>query len=186
MSRILLVINGAVLLGCAVFSSEWLSANSQSTLLTLLLLFLPFTDRQWFATSLKINKAHWLLYGVIVCCSALVVIYKPDSINFMLSTLLLTALPEEWFFRAYFMSRLQEVLKNFIYYKWKANVLTSLMFALLHMPGQGWFGLSIVLPSLFFGWLYQKYNDIVLVIGMHMLFNLMFFVFMRNIVDRWL
>lgn len=183
MSRLLLIINGVVLLGCAVFNFGWLSVNSQSTLLTLLLLLLPLTDRQWFLSSLKNNRAHWLIYAVIVCCSALILAYQPDSINYILSTLLLTALPEEWFFRAYFMSRLQQLLKTFIYYKWIANILTSLLFALVHLPNQGLFGLTVFLPSLFFGWLYQKHKDIVLVICIHTLFNLVYFVFIKNFIN---
>ena len=186
MSRSLLFINGAVLLGCAVFNFEWISVNFQSTLLIILFLLLPFTDRQWFVPSFKINGVCWFLYGIIFCCFVLIVIYKPDSINFILLTLLLTALPEEWFFRGYFMQRLQLLVKKVIYYKLTANVLTSLFFALLHVPNQGWFGLTIFFPSMFFGWLYQKYNDLILVICIHALFNLIYFVFIRDIVNGML
>ena len=94
-----------------------------------------------------------------------------------LSTLLLTALPEEWFFRGYFMTRIEKCSIQLGAYQ--ANIITSVFFTLLHLPTQGLWGLSVFIPSMIYGWIFQKYNDIVLLVFLHTLSNLIFFIYIQ-------
>ena len=55
----------------------------------------------------------------------------------VLSIIVFTALPEGWFFRGYFMQRLELFKLSVI----AANVIFSGFFALLHIPAQGIIGL---------------------------------------------
>jgi len=103
--------------------------------------------------------------------------FKPALLGIALATLLLTALPEEWFFRGYFMSRLEQTGFTPLY----ANLSASTLFALLHVPTQGLFGLSVFIPSLFYGWLYQRSRDLVLVILLHALSNIIFFAYVQGL-----
>jgi membrane protease YdiL (CAAX protease family) len=73
--------------------------------------------------------------------------------EFALATLFLAALPEEWYFRAYFMTRLGNGLQ--------ANVVASILFSLMHGLTRGWTTAALVLlPSLLYGWLYQRTRDL--------------------------
>ena len=94
-----------------------------------------------------------------------------------MTTLLLAALPEEWFFRAYFMTRLGGDLR--------ANLVTSVVFSLLHGLTWGWVtALLVFIPSLFYGWLYQKTRDLVLLVIVHTLSNLVYVMFLRELLAK--
>ena len=164
----MLIINGAVIFGCAVFNYEM-----RGLLLTGLLLLLPFVDPYWQKPVFKVNPYRgllWLLVG-----GALWGLLSFD-LYAALAMVMLTALPEEWFFRAYFMRRLESLYAS----KWLANVSTSVLFSLLHVPVQGWAGLAVFFPSLFFGWLYQRYEDFILLVLLHALSNVLFFMFIKD------
>lgn len=167
----LLVINGAVLIGCAVFDFAW-----RNYLLTGLMLFLPFLDLHWSRPALTVDRKKLFIWIILLTTGLLLIINKPDYASSAATGLLFVALPEEWFFRAYFMRQLQQVSNA----PWLANGLTSCLFALLHIPTQGLFGLTVFLPSLFFGWLYQRTNDLVLLVLLHALSNLVFIMFLAN------
>ena len=95
--------------------------------------------------------------------------------------ILFTALPEEWFFRRYIQQKLTQLFQqeSGLY----ANLLTLVFFAVLHLPTQGIQGLSVFFPSLFLGWLYQSKRDIILVILVHSLFNLVYIIYLREIIQ---
>ncbi len=63
---------------------------------------------------------------------------------------------------------------------YQANVVTSLFFALLHLPTQGVFGLSVFIPSLIYGYIYQRSRDIVLVVLLPAISNIVFFVYIKD------
>ena len=93
--------------------------------------------------------------------------------EFALTALLLAALPEEWFFRAYFMMRVGGDIR--------ANLVTSVVFSLLHGLTWGWVtALLVFVPSLFYGWLYRKTRDLVLLVLAHLLSNLVYVMFLRE------
>jgi len=162
---------GAVLAGCAVFIFE-----GRTFLLTGLMLFLPLLDRGWRSPKILYGRFNLITWSLCLLCASGILLLHPAMLAMALTTLLLTALPEEWFFRGYFMSRLEQVGFNTLY----ANLGTSTLFALLHVPTQGLFGLSVFFPSLFFGWVYQRNRDLVLVILLHALSNIVFVIYLRK------
>ncbi len=162
---------GAVLTGCAVFVFE-----GRSFLLTGLMLFLPLLDRNWRSPKIYCSRFNLIAWGLCLLSTSGILLLNPAMLPFALTTLLLTALPEEWFFRGYFMFRLEQSGFNSLY----ANLSTSTLFALLHVPTQGLFGLTVFFPSLFFGWLYQRNRDLVLVILLHALSNIVFAVYLEK------
>ncbi|VAX09671.1 hypothetical protein MNBD_GAMMA25-2407 [hydrothermal vent metagenome] len=162
---------GTVLTGCAVFIFE-----GRIILLTALMLFLPLLDRNGLLPEFIFTRIKLLLWGLCLLSASGIILFNPAMLGMALATLILTALPEEWFFRGYFMSRLEQSGFNSLY----ANLGTSILFALLHLPTQGLFGLGVFFPSLFFGWVYQRSRDLVLVILLHALSNIFFFAYIKN------
>ena len=141
------------------------------------MLFLPLIDKHWHPagiTSYKYQRILWLLSTGAVL---LILIANPDQAGLIIYILILVALPEEWFFRVYFMMRLEEICDN----KFAANVTTSALFAVLHLPVQGWFGLTVFIPSILFGWIYQRRQDMFLIVILHALSNLVYLLYLEEI-----
>jgi membrane protease YdiL (CAAX protease family) len=112
----------------------------------------------------------------LVLAGAVMLLWQPQHAGFALATLLLAALPEEWFFRAYFMVRLGT--------GWRANLIASVLFCLLHGLTRDWTtALLVFVPSLFYGWLYQRTRDLPLLILIHGLSNLFFATFLGTAGD---
>lgn len=175
-SSYLHLINGAALLVCAVFNFTW-----RDTFLVALMLFLPFIDQSWSVPNSKPYKYRSILRLFLIGVACLILILIPNKLNFILSTILLVALPEEWFFRAYFMQRVGSTHG----YLWESNIVTSVLFAVLHVPTQGWIGLSVFFPSLVLGCLYQQHRDIVVVILLHSLLNIFYILFLREVIIKF-
>lgn len=151
------------------------------------MLFLPLLDKTWSLPEISFNKTKLISWGLITASGLLLVAINPHYATAAVSTLVFSALPEEWFFRAYLMTQLAAILWVYRAYipispMHMANISTSIFFALLHLPTQGWFGLSVFFPALFFGWVYQKSNDIVLLILIHALSNIIFFMYIENLI----
>lgn len=165
-------IGGATLAGCAVFFAEPLRLY----VLLGVMLFFPLLDRHWRLPDFPHhpqNIAAWL--GLLLATLALLW-WQPRHIEYALTTLLTAALPEEWFFRAYFLRRIEEAHCKHL---WCANIVTSLVFCGLHGLTRGWgVGLSVFVPSLFYGWLYQRTRDVPLLVLVHALSNLLFVIFL--------
>lgn len=173
-SRILPVISGAVLTGCAAFSYP-----GRDYVLIGLMLFLPLLDRTWPAPQLPHARSHYLVWAGLSIVAAGLLIWRPSYTTLALSILLTAALPEEWFFRAYFMTRLGA--------NWRANLFASLLFALLHGLTRDWItALLVFSPSLFYGWLYLRSRDLPLLVMTHALSNLLFVLFLAQPVATWL
>lgn len=137
------------------------------------MLFWPLIDRQWNMPAVIRDRRNVLTWAFLTVTTGGLLVWQPQHLNFVFSTLLLAALPEEWFFRAYFMTRLGV--------GWRTNLTTSLLFALLH--GLTWgptTGILVIGPSLFFGWLYQRTRDIMLLAAVHTFSNLIFILFIAN------
>jgi len=168
-------LNGAILVACAVFVSEPL----RTPLLVGLLLFLPLADSIWrpFAVpSAARNRAGWI---VLLLIAVTLLAWRPQHLGFAISTLLLAALPEEWFFRAYFMTRLGS--------GWRANLMASLLFAVMHgLTHDGMTAALVFLPSLAYGWLYQRTRDLPLLVLIHALSNLIYVLGFGAWLDGWL
>jgi len=144
----------------------------------LFMLFFPFVDSAWQKPDLSLNKVTFSVYLVFLLILILVV-FNLQKWQLIVSSLLFAALPEEWFFRSYLLLRINQLLNK----PWLANILTSIVFSLLHLPTQGWFGLSVFFPSLVFGWFYQKTNNLLLVIGLHALSNAAFYIYLKDLMN---
>lgn len=96
---------------------------------------------------------------------------------------------EEYFFRGFVQKKLKEVMTGKIFIITYANILTSLLFMLIHLI----FSLSIssmlvFIPSIMLGCLYDSYGRIYIPIVFHSLFNLNVFLcykagFLYNIMN---
>lgn len=205
----LLTINGAALTGCAVFIDA-----ERAIWLIGLMLFLPFLDRTApFKTITNASVgapsgAHFALkkqlqnllpnpLQISLLFSALILLnLNSGYAEITITTLVFTALPEEWFFRAYFLTRLttwfehKKQLTGFLLNSTSispallANLFSSALFALLHTPTQGWFGLLTFFPSLIFGWAFQKTNSLLSVILIHTLANLIFYIYLLEFLSK--
>lgn len=162
-------ISGAVLAGCAVFSYP-----GRDYVLIALMLFLPLTDSRWTLPATPRDPRHIIAWTCLAATGAGLLLWQPAHLGFALTTLLLAALPEEWFFRAYFMTRLGS--------GWHANLIASLLFSVLHGFSHHWTSVVLVfVPSLFYGWLYQRTRDLPLLILVHELSNLLYVLFVAQL-----
>ncbi len=154
-------------------AGAWAAARG-TYLLVALMLLLPLLDSGWRPPGLPKGRRHWTLLAPLLLISAGLLVWRPQYTAFAATTLLTAALPEEWFFRAYLMPRIGRSLS--------ANLLVSLLFSLLHGLTRGpAIGLQVFLPSVFFGWCYQRSGDLPLVVLVHALSNLVFVLFLA----RW-
>lgn len=70
---------------------------------------------------------------------------------------------------------------------WRANLSASLFFAVMHGLTHGWTTAALVLvPSLFYGWLYQHTRDLPLLVLTHVLSNVVFILFLAQHMATWL
>ncbi|HGG59507.1 MAG TPA: CPBP family intramembrane metalloprotease, partial [Gammaproteobacteria bacterium] len=132
-----------------------------------LLLTPPLVSKRFFPDLLgRERRARaWLPVIVVALGLLLLAAFRPDQVRYALLTLLLSALPEEWFFRAW----LQQELGN----DYRAVGLASLAFAAIHGLMLSWRMAALVyLPSLLFGWLYLRYRSLLLVALAHATANL--------------
>ena len=165
-------IGGAALAGCAVFFAEpW-----RLYFLLTLMLFFPLLDRRWRLPAIPTTSHHilaWMLVGLFIM---LLVVAHPASFDVAVSALVIAALPEEWFFRAYFMTQLDRRMRL---RSVGPNLITSLVFSLVHGLSRDWMtALLVFAPSLSYGWLYQRTRDLPLVVLVHALSNLVFALFL--------
>lgn len=137
------------------------------------LLFLPFIDVKWKPPVLSIKTRQDIFFiSVCLACIAILLLLQPQHLSYFFAMLLLTALPEEWFFRGYLYNRL---LSRPGATGWKSNLITSVAFTALHLVANpGILAFLVLFPSLLFGWVYQKTGSIYLVILLHALSNLIF------------
>ena len=167
-------IGGVALAGCAVFLPE----VQRTYALIGVMLFFPLMDRHWRVPGLPCQPVNYMRWLSLLILTATLLLWRPQHLGYTLFTLLTAALPEEWFFRAYFMTRLQEPRWG---RGWRANIVSSLLFCGLHLLTRGWLvGLSVLVPSLVYGWLFQRTRDLPLVVLLHTLSNLVFVIFLSR------
>jgi membrane protease YdiL (CAAX protease family) len=142
------------------------------------MLFLPLLDRGWRPPAPPGHRRYLPITAALLLAGIALLVWRPAHLSFAVSTLLLAAVPEEWFFRAYFMARVGN--------GWRANLIASLLFSLLHGLTQGWpAAIRVFAPSLFFGWLYQRTRDLPLLVLVHALSNLLYIMFLAGFVATW-
>jgi membrane protease YdiL (CAAX protease family) len=161
-------------MGSAVFSFP-----GRDYVLIGLMLFLPLIDHGWRVPDLPRSRFHHLIWAGLLISGFALLVWWPSEIPFALSTLLMAAIPEEWFFRAYFMTRLGKGAR--------ANAIASVLFCLMHGLTRGWTAAVLVfMPSIFYGWLYQRTRDLPLLMLVHALSNLVYAIFLANFVATWI
>ncbi|HYA27646.1 MAG TPA: CPBP family glutamic-type intramembrane protease, partial [Acidobacteriota bacterium] len=87
------------------------------------MLFLPLFDRDWSLPFLARSRSRHLIWAGLLIAGIALLIWRPSDTSFALFTLLMAAIPEEWFFRAYFMTRLGTGIR--------ANAIASALFCLM-------------------------------------------------------
>lgn len=138
-----------------------------------LLLFLPLLDKGWLLPRLNLKPGLMLLWFLCVCILCVLLFFNPEQLQFVFMTVVLVALPEEWFFRAYLMTRLGKNIQ--------ANIVSSIAFSLIHGVTRGRVvGVEVFIPSLLFGWLFQKTDDLISCILVHSISNLLFILFINE------
>jgi membrane protease YdiL (CAAX protease family) len=142
------------------------------------MLFLPLFDRNWQPPKPLTQRRYTpISIGILLAAMGLL-IWQPAFLSYAITTLLLAALPEEWFFRGYFMTRLGGNAR--------ANLISSVFFSLVHGLTRGWSAAALVfVPSLFYGWLYQRTRDLPLLVLAHALSNLVYALFLADLVATW-
>ncbi len=141
------------------------------------MLFLLLLDRGWNPPAWRLRRQNLSAIASLALAITGLVLWRLQFLPYALSTLLLAALPEEWFFRAYFMTRLGQ--------GWRANLAASLLFSLLHGLTRGWAtALLVFMPSLFYGWLYQRTRDLPLLVLAHALSNLVYAMFLARFLSN--
>lgn len=165
------------LLPCILFVAVTFIAifaqQSRDWLLPVLFLLLPFIDFQWRIPRVPRSKKSLISWIIITVVIIVLLLQNTQLIDLFTVMLLLAALPEEWFFRAYLQKRLGNSITVIL--------LVSLMFASMHFITSNSFdSLLVFIPSVVFGWLYKKTDDVVLVVLLHALSNLLFYVYLES------
>lgn len=143
------------------------------------LLLLPFLDKNFSPRLIELNKYGLLLISLIVIATVILCLLKPDYINFYATTLLLAALPEEWFFRNY----LQRKMGNNV----TSILVSSMLFSILHSLTRGpVIGLLVIAPSLIYGFIYKKTNNLILTILCHALGNLIAVTYLNGVLQDFI
>ncbi len=144
-----------------------------------IMLFFPLTDPHWKPPAIPCGRYHLLGWTVVLLSAAALLTWRPGYGTYTAAMIITAALPEEWFFRAYFMTRIGQ--------GWWPNILASLLFSLMHGITWGWItAILVFIPSLFYGWLYQRTRDFPLLIATHALSNIVFMMFLAGLIHRWL
>ena len=143
------------------------------------MLFYPFLDKSWHYPAIKSDRRNISVWFLLVMGLTLLLLSDAISIKIVLFNLFLVAIPEEWFFRAYFQTRLQAYLKNnrefFRHHRIVIGIIvTSVLFASTHAIMQNNLLLLplIFIPSVLFGYLYYLSRDFVLVTLVHLISNM--------------
>lgn len=167
-------IGGAALAGCAVFFTEpW-----RLYLLLALMLFFPLLDRHWSPPRMPRRSVSIVVWSGLALTMGTLVLLYPQHLTSAVSALIIAALPEEWFFRAYFQAALAT---HRPFHGLRAILVTSLLFSLIHGLSRDWTTAMLVfIPSLFYGWLYQRTRDLPLIVLLHALSNLVFVMFLSR------
>lgn len=122
------------------------------------------------------RSAHITAGALLALTMGVLALLYPQHLASAVSALLIAALPEEWFFRAYLQTTLETHRR---FRGLRAILVASLLFSLIHGLSRDWTtALLVFIPSLFYGWLYQRNHDLLLVVLVHALSNLVFAIFL--------
>lgn len=169
-------IGGAALTGGAVFFAEPL----RTLVLVGIMLFFPLIDREWQPPALPRKTGHVIAWAVLALMIGALVLAEPRYLTAAASSLLIAALPEEWFFRAYFQGTLESRTR---FRGLQSILITSLLFSLIHGLSRDWTTAVLVfVPSLVYGWLYQRTRDLPMLVFVHALSNIVYVMYLSTLV----
>ena len=164
----------SILFAVAAFVAMF-ALQSRDWLLPVLFLLLPFVDVQWSMPRISFGRQFLISWVILSVAIILLLLQNTQLVDLFTVMVLVAALPEEWFFRAYLQKRLGNNVA--------AVLIVSLLFSLMHFITQSsavaWL---VFIPSIFFGWVYIKSNDLVLVIILHALSNLVYYIYLKSYV----
>ena len=137
--------------------------------LPLLLLILPLLgngfDKSLLA-KLDINSPYTYLILVLLLFTLLLSILT-DALEIVIRSYMYAAIPEEFYFRAF----LQKSLGN----NNSAIIAATLSFSLMHFITRGFLsGVMVFIPSLIFGWIFKKTENLYLVVVVHASANIIY------------
>ena len=117
----------------------------------------------------------WMLLGLLARpeTDPLWPLHEPGV---LLRVVLIYPLLEEWIFRGNVQPWLSKRVPGCRFGISTANLVTSLLFALLHLAAHPpWAAMAVFVPSLVFGWLRDRYGGFVPAFVMHAWYNLGYF-----------
>ncbi len=145
--------------------------------LFIILLGVPLLDKQWTAPNYFKNKIDIIGLLLLFIISFVLFFFLPEQLKYFLTMLVFTALPEEWFFRAYLLDRFGGNVK--------ANIISSVLFSLLHAITRGPIvALEVFFPSLIYGWVFLKTKSVIACIIVHAISNILFVFAFNQCVDN--
>jgi membrane protease YdiL (CAAX protease family) len=100
---------------------------------------------------------------------------NPGAIDLFIVMVMVAAFPEEWFFRLYLQNRLGNSIV--------AVLIVSLLFSFMHFIAHGLSSAWLVfIPSVLFGYIYKQTSDLVLVVLLHALSNLVYYIYLESLI----
>lgn len=156
-----------------------LMPDNRNWLLPILFLLLPFFDFQWRLPHISLTRQSLISWFTLVLITIILLLKNAALVDLFVVMVTVAALPEEWFFRAYLQKRLGNSIA--------AVLLVSLIFSSMHYITQASASAWLVfIPSVFFGWMYKKTGDIVLVVISHALSNLLYYIYLKTYITEYL
>lgn len=147
--------------------------ESRDWLLPILFLLLPFVDSQWSMPRMHLGKQSLISWIILSVSITILLLQNTHLLDVFTVMVLVAALPEEWFFRAYLQKRMGNGVA--------AVSIVSLMFSLMHFITRSSVDACLVfIPSLFYGYVYKKTSDLVLVVLLHALSNLVYYIYLES------
>lgn len=153
--------------------------SARDWFLPVLFLLLPFVDSRWRLPATRISKRALVSWSALISIIFFLLYKKPELVNLFVVMTLLAALPEEWFFRSYLQKRLGNNITAVIV----VSVLFALMHFITHDSAVVWL---VFFPSIFFGWLYKKSDDLLLIVLIHALSNLIYYIYLQTYIEDFL
>lgn len=147
--------------------------QNRDWLLPIMFLLLPFADFFWRVPHIRWQQQAVIRWVVLTVIISVLLFQHTEVLDLFTVMVLVAALPEEWFFRAYLQKRLGNNIG--------AVLIVSLLFSSVHYLTQDSVVACLVfIPSVFFGWVYKKTDDLILVVILHALSNLVYYIYFAS------
>jgi membrane protease YdiL (CAAX protease family) len=156
--------------------------QNRDWLLPVVFLLLPLFDIYWRVPQSRIAKWNIIHQLTLVVIIVILLVRNVEVIDVFVVMLLSAAIPEEWFFRGY----LQKKYGN----NFRAIFAVSFLFALMHYLVQesevSLLSLLVFIPSVLFGLVYKITGDMIVVVMLHALSNLLYYLYFADYIKELL